>query len=846
MALFHAAYPPRLLSSIRHEYRNNIFIRVSHQRFHFAANTRIQLVLSTPAFSSRRILVSPPKSSPISGVSVQNDIDTLNEGHREDKENVEFLERLRRWVGFLPSILPGGSWWDFSDDAEVQVSAKPVTVWRALTKMWELVAQDRWVIFAAFSTLILAAVSEISIPHFLTASIFSAQGAEIAVFRRNVRLLVLLCITSGICSGIRGCCFGIANMILFITSSCFLHLVKRMRETLYSSLLLQDISFFDSETVGDLTSRLGADCQQVSRVIGNDLNMIFRNILQGTGALIYLLILSWPLGLSTLIICTVLSAVMLHYGRYQKKAAKLIQEVTASANEVAQETFSLIRTVRVHGTEREELGRYKWWLRKLADISLRQSAAYGFWNFSFNTLYHSTQVIAVLFGGMSILAGVKLQRLMGHVEFINVSFHYPSRPSASVVQYVSFVVHPGEVVAIVGLSGSGKSTLVNLLLRLYEPTNGQILIDGYPLKELDITWWRERIGYVGQEPKLFRMDISSNIRYGCTRDIKQEDVEWAAKQAYAHDFISALPNGYETLVDNDLLSGGQKQRIAIARAILRDPTILVLDEATSALDAESEYNVKGVLRSVRGDSSPRRSVVVIAHRLSTIQAADRIMVMDGGQVVEHIIHSYELLPVESYESVALYKLGLLEHSERKPRRKGGIGAKASPEFSLLVHEGGQKELYEHAVPASKLMDKYPGMCVALPQVFKDPHQSVLWPEEILLPGHKYIIISCKAVEKLKRKYPEETKTLLENQVDENGTIIQVPNVHEIFEASPRKTQEENRVNVEESICMDNWELRPRRKGIKGKKPFVPPLPKEKSFRNLGWHPSLCTVEELSL
>lgn len=206
-------------------------------------------------------------------------------------------------------------------------------------------------------------------------------------------------------------------------------------------------------------------------------------------------------------------------------------------------------------------------------------------------------------------------------------------------------MHPSEVVAIVGLSGSGKSTLVNLLLRLYEPTNGQILIDGTPLKELDIMWWRERIGFVGQEPRLFRMDISSNIRYGCTRDVKQEDVEWAAKQAYAHDFITSLPNGYQTLVDDDLLSGGQKQRIAIARAILRDPTVLILDEATSALDAESEHNVKGVLRAVRSDVKTKRSAIVIAHRLSTIQAADRIVVMDGGQVVEMGSHR-ELLRMD--------------------------------------------------------------------------------------------------------------------------------------------------------------------------------------------------------
>ncbi|GAB4829234.1 ABC transporter B member 26, chloroplastic, variant 2 [Ancistrocladus abbreviatus] len=501
------------------------------------------------------------------------------------------------------------------------------------------------------------------------------------IFRRNLVLLVLFCVTSAICSGLRGCCFGIANMIL----------VKRMRETLYTALLFQDISFFDTTTVGNLTSRLGADCQQVSRVIGNDLNLISRNVLQGTGTLIYLLALSWPLGLCTLAICLALSAIMLLYGRYQKKVAKLNQEFTASANEVAQETMSLMRTVRVYGTEEQEVGRYKLWLQKLADISLRQSAAHGFWSLSFHTLYHLMQVIAVLIGGMSVMAGhltaekltkfilygewliystwwigdsvsslmqsvgasekvfllmdlmpsdqfisegLKLQRLTGHIDFINVSFYYPSRPTVPVLQHVNISMRPNEVIAIVGLSGSGKSTIVNLLLRLYEPTDGQILVDGFPLKELDINWFRERIGFVGQEPHLLRMDISSNIKYGCPRDVRQEDVEWAAKQAYAHDFISSLPNGYKTVVDDDLLSGGQKQRITIARAILRDPTILILDEATSALDAESEHNVKGVLRAVRDDLKTKRTVIVIAHRLTTIQAADRIVVMDGGQVVE--------------------------------------------------------------------------------------------------------------------------------------------------------------------------------------------------------------------
>nr|XP_018686527.1 PREDICTED: ABC transporter B family member 26, chloroplastic isoform X4 [Musa acuminata subsp. malaccensis] len=550
----------------------------------------------------------------------------------ENNGNVGFLGRLRSGLLLLRYVFPGGSWWKLEQEEGMKVNAeeqdrgkKGLSVITALRRMWELVAKDRLVIFLAFASLLFAA---------------KCEAARSAVF----------------------------------------HIWH-----------LQDVSFLDNETVGDLTSRLGSDCQQVSRVIGNDLNLISRNLLQATGALIYLFILSWRLTLSTLLICTALLTIVLFYGRYQKKAAKLTQELTASANEVAQEALSLFRTVRVYGTEKQEFGRYVNWLERLSEVSLRQSVAYGYCSLSFNFLYHSTQVIAVLVGGISILSGqmtaeqltkfilysewmiystwwvgdnwsslmqsigasekvfelmdllpsnqflsegLKLQKLVGHIDFVDVSFSYPSRSMVPVLKQVNLSVHPNEVVAIVGLSGSGKSTLLNLLLRLFEPTNGQILVDGVPLSDLDIKWLRQNIGYVGQEPRLFRMDISSNIRYGCPREVGREDVEWAAKQAYAHEFISALPNGYGTLVDDTLLSGGQKQRIAIARAILRDPTILILDEATSALDAESEYYVKEVLRTMQNSSSKKRTIFVIAHRLSTIQAADRIIVMDGGRIVE--------------------------------------------------------------------------------------------------------------------------------------------------------------------------------------------------------------------
>ncbi|GAA0165723.1 ATP-binding cassette [Lithospermum erythrorhizon] len=634
----------------------------------------------------------PTKTSNINFIKIPKCLSTSN---KDD----DYISNLNQRFDFFCSFFSFGSWWSLSSyningSEKFPPLAKNVTVVEAFWRIWGLIEDDKWAVYVAFAALTVAALSEISIPAVLTMSIFSAQRGETAAFYRNAQFLAILCVSSGICSGLRSGCFAIANMTL----------VRRLRETLYDALLHQDIYFFDVEAVGDLTSRLGTDCQRLSRIIGNDLHLIIRNTLQGTGALINLLTLSRPLALSTLAICLILSTIFLLYGRYQKNAAKITQEFTAMANEVAEGTLSLIRVVRAYGTEQEELERFMRWLEKLTFVGVRETAAYGLWNLSFTTLYRSTQVIAVIFGGLAIIAGqtsaeqltkyilycewliyaawriqdnmssllqstgacekvfqlmnflpsdqflsegFKLERLRGQIEFVDVSFHYPSRRvfiggqilltfksgQVPVLENVNFSIKGGDVVAIVGPSGSGKSSLVNLILRLYEPTSGQILIDNFPLQDLNIRWLRGRIGFVGQEPHIFHMDIKSNITYGCYKAVSQEDIERAAKQAYAHHFISSLPHGYETLVDDNLLSGGQKQRIAIARAILRDPDILILDEATSALDAESEHYIKELIYSLK-NGFKMRTIIIIAHRLSTIEAADRIMVTDSRQIAE--------------------------------------------------------------------------------------------------------------------------------------------------------------------------------------------------------------------
>jgi len=228
--------------------------------------------------------------------------------------------------------------------------------------------------------------------------------------------------------------------------------------------------------------------------------------------------------------------------------------------------------------------------------------------------------------------GMKPESMTGTVELRNVSFSYPTRPAQRVLQNVSLTIPANTTTALVGSSGSGKSTIVALLQRFYDVSEGQITVDGHDLTTLDLRWLRNHIGYVQQEPNLFGLSIRENMLYGVEGDVSQEELEAAARDANAHDFIVQMPDGYNTLVGERgvKLSGGQKQRVAIARALLTNPRILLLDEATSALDSESEHLVQQAIdKAVVG-----RTVVIVAHRLSTIRQADQIVVMDNHKVVD--------------------------------------------------------------------------------------------------------------------------------------------------------------------------------------------------------------------
>ncbi|KAH0820874.1 hypothetical protein GEV33_001917 [Tenebrio molitor] len=293
-------------------------------------------------------------------------------------------------------------------------------------------------------------------------------------------------------------------------------------------------------------------------------------------------------------------------------------EAYAAAGSIAEEVLSSIRTVVAFDGQNKEITRYEKHL---------QSAKKN-----------------------NITKRTKPKTMRGDISFKNVHFQYPSRPDVKILQGFNLDIKSGETVALVGSSGCGKSTCIQLIQRFYDATSGSVTIDDNNITKLNLTWLRNKIGVVGQEPALFAATIADNIKYG-NLSATQDDIEKAAKKANAHNFIKSLPRGYNTLIGERgaQISGGQKQRIAIARALIREPKILLLDEATSALDTTSEAEVQAALDAISGECT----TIIVAHRLSTIRNADRIVVVSEGQVIEEGNHAQLMAEKGAYHSLVV-------------------------------------------------------------------------------------------------------------------------------------------------------------------------------------------------
>ncbi len=466
-----------------------------------------------------------------------------------------------------------------------------------------------------------------------------------------------------------------------------------IRRAVYDKMVSLPITFFEQRRVGELTSRLSSDVTQLQDVLSITLAEFFRQIttlIFGTVAILYL---SWKLTLFMLATFPLLIVSALFFGRFIRKLSKQAQDELANASVVVEETLQAINVVKAFTNERYESNRYANALRRMVNIALRSATYRGaFVSFVITALFGS--IVGVLwYGGNLVLqhemnladlitflflmafiggsvAGMgdmyaQIQRTLGASErildileetpevdltkapatlsapiegdivFDDVHFSYPTRPDIEVLKGVSLRVKSGQKIALVGQSGAGKSTIVQLLMRYYTLAEGQITVDDRAISTYDITNLRQHIAIVPQEVMLFGGTIEENIRYG-KPDATAEEIIEAARRANALEFINSFPEGLGTIVGERgvKLSGGQRQRIAIARAILKDPAILILDEATSSLDAESERLVQGALDELMQN----RTTIIIAHRLATIRQVDQIYVLRNGQIAEQGTH----------------------------------------------------------------------------------------------------------------------------------------------------------------------------------------------------------------
>nr|XP_054511882.1 ATP-dependent translocase ABCB1 isoform X4 [Pan troglodytes] len=465
--------------------------------------------------------------------------------------------------------------------------------------------------------------------------------------------------------------------------------IHKIRKQFFHAIMRQEIGWFDVHDVGELNTRLTDDVSKINEGIGDKIGMFFQSMATFFTGFIVGFTRGWKLTLVILAISPVLGLSAAVWAKILSSFTDKELLAYAKAGAVAEEVLAAIRTVIAFGGQKKELERYNKNLEEAKRIGIKKaitanisigaaflliyaSYALAFWYGTTLVLsgeYSIGQVLTVFFsvliGAFSVgqaspsieafanargaayeifkiidnkpsidsysKSGHKPDNIKGNLEFRNVHFSYPSRKEVKILKGLNLKVQSGQTVALVGNSGCGKSTTVQLMQRLYDPTEGMVSVDGQDIRTINVRFLREIIGVVSQEPVLFATTIAENIRYG-RENVTMDEIEKAVKEANAYDFIMKLPHKFDTLVGERgaQLSGGQKQRIAIARALVRNPKILLLDEATSALDTESEAVVQVALDKARKG----RTTIVIAHRLSTVRNADVIAGFDDGVIVE--------------------------------------------------------------------------------------------------------------------------------------------------------------------------------------------------------------------
>ncbi|WP_202112557.1 MULTISPECIES: lipid A ABC transporter ATP-binding protein/permease MsbA [unclassified Gilliamella] len=556
---------------------------------------------------------------------------------------------------------------------------RDISTWKTFSKLWPYIAKHKFILFLSIILLIFSAFADTSLIALLQPLLDKGFVENDQHFLMMAPFYIFgLVLLRGIAN------YGYAFFLSLISTK----IVLNIRQRLFNHFVNAPVSFYDQNSTGRLLSRITYDTDQVASSSSDALITIVRESAFICGLFYTMFSNSWQLSLSLIIITPIVIGLITFISVKFRRLAKNMQNSMGSVTMSVEQMLKGHREIILFGAQDEESknfdkvnNKFRRDGMRLVSISALStpivqliisfaiafvllmasnpdlSISPGQFTVVFSSLVALMQPIKSLTSvnadfqkGMAACqtlfaifeqpiekdnGKINIERVKGNIEFKHVTFTYENRQEPA-LQDISFLVEPCKTVALVGRSGSGKTTIASLLTRFYDISEGKILIDNNNIQDLTLYSLRNQIGLVSQNVHLFNDTVANNIAYGKVGEYSQEEIEEAAKKAYAYDFIIGLENGFNTIVGESgvLLSGGQRQRIAIARALLRDTPILILDEATSALDTESEQAIQKAL----DDLQKGRTSIVIAHRLSTIENADKILVIDNGKIIEQGNH----------------------------------------------------------------------------------------------------------------------------------------------------------------------------------------------------------------
>jgi ABC-type multidrug transport system fused ATPase/permease subunit len=545
--------------------------------------------------------------------------------------------------------------------------------------------------FGGLVFLIISSLTGLAFPGFFGAMIDAAQGKQhFSFIPASLRVIGEIAIVVLFLQG-----FVSYFRITWFVQVAERSLADIRRDT-YFKLVTLPMNFFSNRRVGELNSRISADLSQIQDTLTTTFAEMIRQIIILVGGIILLAISSIKLTLALLLVLPFLILIAIFFGKFIRNLSRQAQDKLAESNTIVEETLQGIANVKAFVNEAFEAGRYSKNLSEVVTLAVKGAKYRGLFGAFivfclfgtiFCEIWYGSYLVSIhdngltfgklttfivyaafisaamgslpdLYANMQKAIGAServleilgeegeevsiheednaiKQHIRGDLTFNGINFHYPSRPEIEVLHDVTLHAQAGQRVAIVGPSGSGKSTMAALILQFYHPQSGNMLFDGKPAADYALTDIRNQVAIVPQDVLLFGGTIRENIAYG-KRNASEEEIIQAAKRANAHLFVEGFPEGYDTVVGERgvKLSGGQRQRIAIARALLKNPSILILDEATSSLDSESERLVQEALEELMKG----RTSIIIAHRLSTIREADKIVVLEKGRIIESGTH----------------------------------------------------------------------------------------------------------------------------------------------------------------------------------------------------------------